>query len=626
MSKRTLLKTLAFLVGLYFVLEYTLPEKIGGDFDCYDVRGPAACVTPDGIEAWYAGAYRAELSAVGRLIPSFAAAHAWVTMPPRPVLQRSLFVPHDKWGMQQLAAVSRGGQITLLYVGRNPRRVPVLCYATSTNGGTAFTARGVVVCSRDAAAPVRSSAREPNGELPGALQQFAAAHDGRQWHVFMLLAAHGLWRAHGTELTALAFAPEPLIALDDTPIGVTAFDAALTPRGWELDFIIETTRVTRIFSTAFAPLTTVTASAACPAGQIASYRMIAGTNLVIAGLVDNAAGTVTPEQSDRATALWLAARDNIAAGTVIKRPGAPATPTYLSRATKWAGQFMMIVGSFAVFMAVINLVLFHSKRVMQRQPGLHNSVVFFVFLVAMGICTYFGNRPTSQNSVVTVRGTAVISPAQRATLVARATEVLHSISNAADRKLAVQLDVLSASGGATGAPVSAAATVSHIGALPLAARHALREGLWSLLVDQLSLPPDRVRVRIALDVLPAGYDFLFKAILVPIGISVFSLITFYMVSAAYRAFKVRTAEAALLMLAACIVMLGQLPLGAWLTQPLPPQLEFLQLPWLAQKLLTVINSAAYRGVLIGIMIGGFSAGLRIWLGMDDSVYSGMERK
>lgn len=626
MSKRALLKTLAFLVGLYFVLEYTLPEKVGGEFDSYEVRGPAAALTRHGLDVWYVGAYRPDLSAVGRAVPSYAATGTWVTMPPYPVLQRSLFVPHDKWGMHNLAVVPREHTLTLLYIGRNPRREPVLCFATSTNGGTRFETRGVVVCSRAPGQPVRSSAREPNGDLPGTLQHFAAHHDGSSWHLFMLLAAHGLWHASGTDLTRLLLSPEPLLTLAQLPLGVTAFDAVRSARGWEFDFIVDTTRVTYILSEQFVPVTNFVSAATCAAGTIASYRIIPGTNLVVAGLTAPAPPPRAPEQSDRATALWLAPRDAFADGAVMKRTGTPATPTYLSRATTWAGQFMMIVGSFAVFMAVINLVLFHGKRVMQRQPGLHNSIVFFVFLVAMGICTYYGNKPTSQHSAVSIGGTAVISPAQRAAILARTTQLLTSLSNAADRTLAVQINLVSPPASSAAPPAAAHVTVSHIGALPRATRHTLHDELWSLLVEELALTPDRVTTRIVLDVLPAGYDVLFKAVLVPIGISVFSLITFYMVSAAYRAFKVRSAEAALLMLAACIVMLGQLPLGAWLTHALPPYLACLQLPWLAQKLLTVINSAAYRGVLIGIMIGGFSAGLRIWLGMDDSVYSGMEKK
>ena len=233
-----------------------------------------------------------------------------------------------------------------------------------------------------------------------------------------------------------------------------------------------------------------------------------------------------PEQSPETTALLLFNGSN----SVIKTIGAQGSPTYLSRATEWAGQFLVLIASFVVFMAVVNLIIFHGKKVIQFQKDWHNSIVFFVFLATMGIFTYFGNM-ISENSKP-----FILTPQQ-----------------------------------------------------------------WSF-----------------------GWNFIFESFQKPMGIAVFSMITFFIVSAAYRSFKIRSAEAGLLMVSAVIVMLGQLPLGEWLAQGLPPSLSFLGLPWLAEKLLTVINAAAYRGVLIGILIGALSISLRIWLGIDNSVYTGIE--
>ena len=123
-----------------------------------------------------------------------------------------------------------------------------------------------------------------------------------------------------------------------------------------------------------------------------------------------------------------------------------------------------------------------------------------------------------------------------------------------------------------------------------------------------------------------GYDFLFESFQRPLGTAVFAMITFYMISAAYRSFRIRSLETALLMIAACIAMIGQMPIGQWLGTMVPDSMPMFKLPWLADKLLNVINASAYRGVMIGLGIGGFSIALRIWLGRDDSVYSGLERK
>ena len=68
----------------------------------------------------------------------------------------------------------------------------------------------------------------------------------------------------------------------------------------------------------------------------------------------------------------------------------------------------------------------------------------------------------------------------------------------------------------------------------------------------------------------AAYEVLFSGLLVPLQAATFSLLAFYIASAAYRAFRIQTAEAALMMASAFVVMLGQVPIGTWLTSSLPP--------------------------------------------------------
>jgi len=67
-NKRTTLKLLAFIVGLYFFLDYILPEKVGGDFDCYEVTSAAPIETSDGLTVFYNGQYSKVKGAVGRLV------------------------------------------------------------------------------------------------------------------------------------------------------------------------------------------------------------------------------------------------------------------------------------------------------------------------------------------------------------------------------------------------------------------------------------------------------------------------------------------------------------------------------------------------------------------------------
>ncbi|NIM04559.1 MAG: hypothetical protein GTO55_01400, partial [Armatimonadetes bacterium] len=67
------------------------------------------------------------------------------------------------------------------------------------------------------------------------------------------------------------------------------------------------------------------------------------------------------------------------------------------------------------------------------------------------------------------------------------------------------------------------------------------------------------------------YESLFQGAMVSLAATMFSLLAFYIAAAAYRAFRLRSGEATVLVAAAFIVMLGQVPVGMALTGSLPSQ-------------------------------------------------------
>ena len=111
------------------------------------------------------------------------------------------------------------------------------------------------------------------------------------------------------------------------------------------------------------------------------------------------------------------------------------------------------------------------------------------------------------------------------------------------------------------------------------------------------------------------YDNLYA----PMSATMFSLLAFYIASAAFRAFRIRTVEAGLLAAAALIVMLGRVPIGHVLTAWLPAPL---QLPAIQDWIMEVPQNAAKRAILIGAALGVMATGLRVILGIERSYLSG----
>ncbi|HEY3283502.1 MAG TPA: hypothetical protein VGN26_14635 [Armatimonadota bacterium] len=114
------------------------------------------------------------------------------------------------------------------------------------------------------------------------------------------------------------------------------------------------------------------------------------------------------------------------------------------------------------------------------------------------------------------------------------------------------------------------------------------------------------------------WELLFNDVVVALGSAVFSLLAFFIVAAAYRAFRVRNLEAGLMMAAAFVVMLGQVPVGGWMLSWFPGGSAIL--PKSASWLMTVIAGASLRAIGFGVAVGAIAMGLRIWLSLERGSY------
>ena len=125
----------------------------------------------------------------------------------------------------------------------------------------------------------------------------------------------------------------------------------------------------------------------------------------------------------------------------------------------------------------------------------------------------------------------------------------------------------------------------------------------------------------AFDYVPFAIDdkdifrWIVESVFMPLQSTMFSLLAFYVASASFRAFRARNVDAAMLLVAALIIMLGVNPA----TQRFLPFLS----DW-TNWIMNVPNAAAQRGIIIGAALGAASMDLRILLGIERS-YLGLQK-
>ncbi len=110
-----------------------------------------------------------------------------------------------------------------------------------------------------------------------------------------------------------------------------------------------------------------------------------------------------------------------------------------------------------------------------------------------------------------------------------------------------------------------------------------------------------------------AFGWIYSNMMVPLQGTMFAILAFFIASAAYRSFRARSREAALLLIAAIIVMMGRVPLGEML---LPVSGD------LTQWILNVLNTSVRRAILIGVSLGAVALSLKIIFGIERAYLGG----
>jgi len=116
------------------------------------------------------------------------------------------------------------------------------------------------------------------------------------------------------------------------------------------------------------------------------------------------------------------------------------------------------------------------------------------------------------------------------------------------------------------------------------------------------------------------FDWGYNYMQVPAGATIFSILAFYMASAAFRTFRAKNLAAGLLLAAAVIVMLGRVPVSEALSGWLFDNRQVI--PNISDAIMNYPNLAAKRGILLGIALGIISQSVRILFGIERSYLGG----
>lgn len=116
--------------------------------------------------------------------------------------------------------------------------------------------------------------------------------------------------------------------------------------------------------------------------------------------------------------------------------------------------------------------------------------------------------------------------------------------------------------------------------------------------------------------------FVYDGMLKSLDATMFSIIAFYIVSAAYRAFRIRSLEATIMLVSAGVIMLGQVAIGQALTNWVPNEgfSANFRFENLSSWILVKVNTPAIMAINFGLGVGALATALRLWLSLERGSY------
>jgi hypothetical protein len=265
----------------------------------------------------------------------------------------------------------------------------------------------------------------------------------------------------------------------------------------------------------------------------------------------------------------------------------PAFPT-LKAIDKTFPQWLQIIMSFTMLLGAISLLKINLQKISRKADGWGYSLVLVLGFLSMTILGFIsGTWPMFEKPVQVGES-----------------YYLFSDNNVTSKHVTIE-KVIEKKGTTPDEDTTTIMVVDDLGNKQKAAYSKLRGGVMAWLF--------------------CAQQVLFQGVFKAAQATMFSLLAFFVASASFRAFRVKSKEAGLLMGSAFIVMLGNVPVGNMISEwfnMIPVVGKFVNIAALKAWIISYPSSAAQTAILIGAMLGYISASMKIILGVERSHLGG----
>lgn len=281
------------------------------------------------------------------------------------------------------------------------------------------------------------------------------------------------------------------------------------------------------------------------------------------------------------------------------------------------------VGSMALALGVVNIIMVHGTRIMYLRRDWPYSIVLVSGMVVMAVVSFWDWYNSLQSSAPQAKA-AVLADFSR-DIAAQIRNEPHVGQIPAEERLKYLYDAVVAFIDHTADSTPAIAENEEVRTSLKKCQSGLEEvrtmkGDTAIILGSFAeqirsygaLVSQVLREESSKSLVGNSNTFLIEGLFNSLGAAMFSLLSVYIAAAAYRAFRIRTFESALMMLSAVIVILGQTSFGVYVWSGMPD---------LRQWLLEVPNAAAFRAIKVGSSVAALVMAFRMWLSIESDSFS-----